>query len=111
MTDEESKLALKAVQTAWRREPMEDMEARQLRRLFLDHQTETVRAVIDDLIGQGSTRPGPAEFASMLRAKLGRPAPGGRIQRPGPYLDQSDPNLTPPESVSELVAQLRECVR
>lgn len=106
MTNEESKLAVKAVQTAWRREPMDDMEYRQLRRLFLDHETETVRAVIDDLIAAGSTRPGPAEFSSMLRVKIGKPAGGGRVQRPGPYLEEQPV----PEDFDVKMASLREHV-
>lgn len=104
MNVEETKLAVKAVQTAWRREPMEDMEARQFARMFLDYPTEIVRAVIDTLIAQGSTRPGPAELASMIRTKMGKPTPGRRVQHHGPYLDEVE---APPDDFSDRMENLR----
>ena len=85
MTHDESRLAVTYVKTAWRREPMTDMESRQLRRLFLDHPPELVRSTIDALIDLGDSRPSAAELEGMLRVKSGKAAPGGRTQRPGPF--------------------------
>lgn len=87
MTPDECALAMTALRQAWSYTPMHDVQRRQFERLFRGYPTETVRAVLDDLIAKGFTRPGPAEMGEMLRTKLGASPAGGRARRYGSTLD------------------------
>ena len=101
--------ALKAVHAAFPYQPMSDVQRRQFERLFAGYQPEPLRAVLDDLIRLGiKSRPGPAEMGELLRSKVGRDPAGQRVHRDGPYLDASDPSITPREEISERIAELRE---
>jgi hypothetical protein len=78
---------MEALRSAWQYTPMSDIQGRQFLRLFAGYPTEVVRAVFDDLIAVGTSRPGPAEMGELFRGKMGKRPPGGRAQKPGPFLE------------------------
>jgi len=107
VNDDECALAMEALNSAYPYVPMADVQRRQFQRLFAGYSTEVVRDVLTDLIDVGIRhRPGPAEFGELLQTKSGRVAPGGRVQRPGPFLEEQPP----PADFTDRMAELRGMV-
>src|SRR5580700_5664427 len=101
--------AIKELRAAWYT-PLSEAAERVWRRTLPGIGKEEFKAVRTDFVGRGFGRPPPAEFYELCRLKGGKAPAGQRVHRDGPYLDVSDPDITPTGELGGEVAKLREAM-